>query len=242
MLYIILCDDDETILKEYRARLEALADKHDTEINITCFDNAEKMLFALEDAQYRADILYLDVQMPRLNGIDAAKKLRALGCRAQLIFLTNAREYVFESFDAAPLQYLLKGEVSDEKFEQVFLHAKSLAGQDAAELFDCERGAERRAVPIHNIVYFEVTKRIVTIHYDSEAFEFYSSMAELEKRLLKRNFVRTHRAFLVNAAHIRRLGQEILVLTDGSEVPLGRTYAKQVRETLSRFLSTGGVI
>ena len=66
-------------------------------------------------------------------------------------------------------------------------------------------------------------------------------MDELETRLLDKGFVRTHRAFLVSLARIRRMGQETLLLTSGEEVPLGRTHAKKVREVLSRFLSDGGL-
>ena len=240
MLHIVLCDDDPAIISRYKELLAQLAEKHRMEYKLSCFGNAEQLLFALDDIQFGVDILYLDVQMDRLNGIEAAKKLRSSGCRAQIIFLTNAREYVFESFDVSPLQYLLKGDTSIEKFEEVFLRAASLSRQESAELFDCERGAERMAIPIREITYFEVTKRIVTVHYDGGTFDFYSSMSELEGRLLPRGFVRTHRAFLVNLARIRRLGQEDILLTSGETVPLGRTHIKNVKDVLSRFLSTGG--
>jgi len=134
-----------------------------------------------------------------------------------------------------------QGGFTCEKFEQTFLKAVRLARRNTGELFRCERGAECRAIPLRDIVYFEVSKRIVTVHYDSGAFAFYSSMDELETRLLDKGFVRTHRAFLVSLARIRRMGQETLLLTSGEEVPLGRTHAKKVREVLSRFLSDGGL-
>ena len=115
MLHIVLCDDDPAIISRYKELLAQLAEKHRMEYKLSCFGNAEQLLFALDDIQFGVDILYLDVQMDRLNGIEAAKKLRSSGCRAQIIFLTNAREYVFESFDVSPLQYLLKGDTSIEK-------------------------------------------------------------------------------------------------------------------------------
>ena len=113
------------------------------------------------------------------------------------------------------------------------------AGRQRETLFVCERGAERRAIPFQEISYFEVTKRIVTVHYTGGSFAFYSSMGELEKRLPPGAFVRTHRAFFVSLAKIRRLDQESLGLTSGESLPLGRTYVKQVREQLSRYLSGG---
>lgn len=241
MLHVVLCDDDSEILDNYKSMLNELAKKHELELATRCFSSAEAMLFALED-NWHTDIIYLDVQMYAINGVEAAKRLRAMGNHAQIIFLTNSREYVFESFDAAPLQYLIKGGFSDEKFEQVFLKAVQLSSQNTGELFECVRGSERLAIPIRQIAYFEVTKRIITVHYDNGEYEFYSSMDELENRLLKKGFVRSHRAFLVNVSHIRRLGQEELELTGGERVPLGRTHVKQVKQELSRFLSSGGMI
>ena len=128
-MQILFCDDDPQILAQYAGRVERLAQRHRIEIRTACFPSAESLLFALEDSPGDADILYLDVQMERMSGIDAARRLREAGCRAQIIFLTQMREAVFESFDAAPLQYLVKGGFTCEKFEQTFLKAVRLARQ-----------------------------------------------------------------------------------------------------------------
>lgn len=226
------------MLEKYRAKVEALGVRHGIALSARCYPSAEALLFAMEDAPLDVDILYLDVQMKALGGIDAAKKLRAAGCLAQIIFLTNSRESVFDSFDAQPLQYFVKDAFSDEKFEEVFLRAAALCARREAEQLICERGALRQAIPLREIAYFEVIKRIVTVHYSGGTFDFYSSIDELEERLSAKGFVRAHRAFLVNVARIRRLTPESLLLTDGGEVPLGRTHAKRVRDGLSRFLSS----
>ena len=239
MLQVAICDDDRSALERYAAQLERLAAQEQLGMRLTTFPSGEALLFALEDLDWRLDVLYLDVQMPGLSGIETARRLRAMGCEAQILFLTNSREEVFESFDVRPLQYRLKGELSMEKFRTSFARAVQLCGRQRETLFVCERGAERRAIPFQEISYFEVTKRIVTVHYTGGSFAFYSSMGELEKRLPPGAFVRTHRAFFVSLAKIRRLDQESLGLTSGESLPLGRTYVKQVREQLSRYLSGG---
>ena len=134
----------------------------------------------------------------------------------------------------------LKGEYALEKFERVFLRGVELSQKRAVQVFHCERGSERRSFSLRDITYFEVTKRIVTLHYSKGIFEFYSSMEEVEAKLANKGFVRTHRSYLVNVGHIRRLGQEHLELTNGEQVPLGRTYVRQVKERLSHYL-TGGI-
>ena len=239
MLQVAICDDDRATLERYAVQLERLAVQEQLGMRLTTYPSGEALLFALEDLDWRLDIVYLDVQMPGLDGIETARRLRAAGCEAQILFLTNSRDEVFESFDVRPLQYLLKGGLTMEKFRTSFMRAVQLCGRQQEALFVCERGAERRAIPFGEITYFEVIKRIVTVHYAGGGFAFYSSMGELERRLPPGAFVRTHRAFLVALSKIRRLDQESLGLTNGVSLPLGRTYIKQVREQLSRYLSGG---
>lgn len=238
LLQVVLCDDDSQILDCFGEQIKQLARKHKQELKLSCYTSAQAMLFAAEDLLKDADIFYLDVQMKPIGGIDAARQLRALGySAAQLIFLTNAPEYVFDSFDVSPLQYLVKGSFTPEKFEQVFLRAMQLCQHKSSEQLLCERGSDRRAIPLHEISYFEVRKRIVTVYYDGGEFAFYSSIDELEQRLQGKGFVRPHRSFLVCVARIRRLGQDTLELTGGTQIPLGRTHAKNVKERLSSYLA-----
>lgn len=240
MLQVVLCDDDPQILSSCGSVLEALAKKNGHILKLFTYPNPQAMLFAVEDLLDNIDIFYLDVQMKPIGGIEAARRLRGMGYEGSIIFLTNAREAVFESFDVSPLQYLVKGEYALEKFERVFLRGVELSQKRAVQVFHCERGSERRSFSLRDITYFEVTKRIVTLHYSKGIFEFYSSMEEVEAKLANKGFVRTHRSYLVNVGHIRRLGQEYLELTNGEQVPLGRTYVRQVKERLSHYL-TGGI-
>lgn len=243
MLEVVLCDDDESVIAYCSTFLEKTAQKHGLSMRLRSFHSAVTCLFELDSAVCDVDIFFLDVQMPAMSGLDLAKKLRELGSGAQIVFLSNEPGFVFESFEVQPLYYLVKGKSDSQKFEQVFLRAAQLAKKHKTQTVLFERGSERCSIALDEIVYFEVIKRVVTVHYGKDqTFSFYAKLEDLAASYAGKGFIRIHRAFLVNAAHIRRLAPETIELVGGHSLPLGRTYAKHVRESLSSFLSSGEII
>lgn len=148
MVTIFLCDDDEAILGSYSNKLKNLAEKNGIEINLNFFKSGESLLFYLFESTEKADIIYMDIIMGDLNGIETAKKIREIGCRAEIIFLTETEDYVYDAYDISPVHYLLKIKTSEEKFEEVFLRAIKRTEKKAKEIFVCEYGGNIKVIPI----------------------------------------------------------------------------------------------
>ena len=108
MLQVAICDDDRAALERYAAQLERLAVQEQLGIRLTTFPSGEALLFALEDLDWRLDILYLDVQMPGLDGIETARRLRAADEGLQIVFVTGHADRVFDGYGVGALGYLLK--------------------------------------------------------------------------------------------------------------------------------------
>lgn len=238
MYTILLCDDNEETLNEYADLIKKIAQKNQTQVRISSFHSGEQLLFYLSDCPGQADIIYLDIVMNDLNGIETAKKLRDFGCQAEIVFLTTSDDYVFEAFDVTPVQYLLKAETSVKKFETVFLQALRKIQKKGDDVFLCESQGEQKVLSVKDISYLEVSKRIVTVHYNgSEKFSFYSSMEQMEQQLENRGFVRVHRSYLVNLTYVVMFRQSSIYLKTGMIIPLGVTYIKPVRQAFSDYIS-----
>lgn len=105
-------------------------------------------------------------------------------------------------------------------------------------MFLCEAQGMQKVLPVNNISYFEITKRIVTVHHSViEKFCFYSSMEHIENQLSGKGFVRVHRSYIVNLSYIAMFQQSSLSLKTGAVIPLGVTYIKQVRQAFSDYIS-----
>lgn len=237
MIQVYLCDDSQTTLHVYAELVGQIAAMHQFEVSLHTFSSGEALLFHLEERPNQADIIYLDILMEATNGIETARQLRKLGCKAEIIFLTSSEDFVFESFDIAPIYYLRKEFTSRSKFEQVFLRAISLVEKKETELFFFTSSAAKQCIPLNEISYFEVWKRVLMIHgFKGEVVEFYGRMEQVEEELADKGFLRIHRSYLVNITYIRQFMSQRVELKTGVSLPIGVTYAQSVKKAFSNYL------
>lgn len=237
MLKVFICDDDKDMLEHYSRLIFRVAKNNDLDVKISTYNNGEELVFNMLESKNLPDIIYLDVLMNEINGIETAKKLREMGCIAEIVFLTSSEDFVFESFDVKPMHYLLKEETSSEKFEETFLRAANIVKEKVGEKILVETGSEQIAIPLKSISYIEIFKRKVCIYYDKgKTVEYYSTMKILEKSLKEKDFIRVHRSYIVNLRHITRIQKEGVVLSDEKRIPVGITYYEKVKKAFKEYI------
>lgn len=233
---VFLCDDKKEELELYTKKLEELAKKYEQNLELKQFSSGEELLFYLEGTSQRADAIYLDINMPNYTGIRVAEKMQEAEFGGEIIFLTVSKQHFIPAFDVGAFNYIIKGETTDERFEEVFRKIMNLIDEKQTEYILLTGGGEHRKIELSSIHYFEIQRRIVTAHYKDKEFEFFSTMEKLENQLYNKGFVRVHRAYLVATAAIAVASYDNLKLRNGDEVPIGRTYQKQTQEYLKKNL------
>ena len=106
MITVFLCDDNEISLTRYHKKLTSIVEKTEEQIKISHFSSGESLIAYLEENPNEADIIFLDLLMGNLNGVEIAKKLRELVCISEIVFLTSSEDFVYDSFEASPLHYI----------------------------------------------------------------------------------------------------------------------------------------
>lgn len=226
--------DDEKVIRE---QIRELAEKYDPDSNVKTYETGEELL--AEGKKY--DVVFLDIQMEGLNGIDTARALRKKQEDTVLIFITGVKEYVFEAFDVSAFHYLLKP-VKEKKFAEVFERAKKKVKKEKKQrqetLFIKTRN---RSFTINkdNILYIENRGKKVEIHIGNEVIETYAAMKELEKQL-SGNFYRCHRGYLVNMAHISEYKNDSISLNNGEKVIMAKERYNEFLKEYMRYLRNGG--
>lgn len=236
MIKIGICDDKPEILEKYNRILYEIAEEERIVISVRAFHSGEQLLFELDEDTNEFDLLYLDIEMGELNGIETAKKMRNKGCKAILIFLTDNSSYVFKSFDVMPFQYILKSEITKDRFKDIFMKALKEKKHGDEELFACEFQDVKKVIPLNDICYFDVQNRIVTLHCMRDTFSFYAKLDKICEQLHNRWFVRIHRSFIVNLYYVDRITTKTILMVNGDEIPIGSTYLKTVKDLFSEFL------
>lgn len=238
VITIFLCDDDVEIRKKYSQLIRLIAQKNNHNVSITTFESAEEMLFVLDDIKVLPDIVYLDVQMKQMNGLDAAAKIRELGIHSEIIFLSNLKEYVFDSFDVMPSNYLLKYSVTQEQFELVMMKSIVRIKSLRKQLLVYEVKGLSYTLLLSDVVYIEVKKRIIEIKtFQNQIIEFYSTIDAIERQVKGSSLIRVQRSFIVNMSYIKTYGKSEIILTNGSVVPVGRTYQSAFENEFVNFIN-----
>ncbi len=238
MIRIALCDDNYKTVQNYAQLISSIADRHRIDIEMSCFYSGESLLFQYMDTPEKVDIIYLDILMGSTDGMETARILRENNCKAQIVFLTSVEDFVYEAFDVNAVHYLLKGDTSASKFENVFLKTVKLASKKADELFSFEFDGKTSVLQICDISFYEIHRRLVTVHYGNNSkAEFYASMEQLQIRLSEYNFVRAHRSYLVNLSYISVLQHQKLLLKTGDVIPIGVTYLQSLKQAFSEYIT-----
>lgn len=229
--------DDEEVIRE---QIGGFIKKRNPDFDISGFATGEGLLAAGKDF----DIIFLDIEMEGMGGIEAARTLRQSGADAVVLFITGIREYVFEAFDVSAFHYLLKP-IEEQKFMEVLVRAAEEAGkrkrQKERQIFIRTKN-QGYTLNLNSILYIESRGKKVEVHVTDmeDVIESYATMDELEEELGD-GFYRCHRGYLVNMAHIARYDSDSIFLSGGGKVYLTRKKHKEFVKAYMWYLQNGGV-
>lgn len=242
-MLVAICDDMEREREHCQKQIAALADKHNVNVEFSLYHSGEELLFHMQDARNLPEAIYLDMKMAGMTGVEVAKKLRDCDYSGEIIFYTVSKEYYSPAFDVGALHYIVKGETTTVKFEDIFLRAVKSVREKTTEYIMCAGAGEYRNVEIKKIRFFKVAKRIITVFYDQEEeFSFYSSIGKIELRLKDYGFVRVNRQYLVAIGRIRTISFKDILLDSGEVIPVGRSYYADLKRELAEYADIGQVV
>ncbi|MYM73026.1 response regulator [Duganella sp. FT134W] len=240
---IIIVDDEmlaRGVVREY------LSEHADVEIVAECANGFEAVKAITE---LSPDLVFLDIQMPKLDGFEVAE---LAGSKTRYIFATAFDQYAIKAFEFHALDYLLKP-FSQQRFDQALAHARTNlgAGGEAVERMVREAagrnkplgrvlirdGAKVHVINADKIEHVEAQDDYVQIRSEGKSYLKNQRMTELEGQLDPEQFLRIHRSYIVNIAHVERIEQATkdsysAILKDGSKLPISRTGYQKIKTVM----------
>jgi two-component system LytT family response regulator len=246
--------DDEPMARERLVSL--LAQQPDIDVVATCASGPETVTAI---RAHRPDLVFLDMQMPELDGLGVIDAVRAERMPS-VVFVTAYDEFALRAFEVHALDYLLKP-FGRERFEQTLARARQyLDGKRAGELASrllalvddvgpgrsrterllVKSGARVLFVEAAQVDWVEAEGNYVRLHAGGESHLVRDTMQAMERRLGSSCFVRVHRSRLVNLARVRELrllagGEYEIVLSSGAALGVGRLYREQLQERMRQL-------
>ncbi len=234
MIRCLAIDDEPLALRQLTAYLE----------KVPFFEVAGSCQSALEAIPFldgqEIDVLFIDINMPDLNGLDFVKSLQ----HPPLVVITTAyQEFALEGFKIEAIDYLLKpfgmGDVlrAADKVKRQYdlLHTASIAPVDKDDAIFLKTEYKVVRIPIHEIVYVEGMSEYLRIHLsgNNKPVTVLLSMKKMEERLSGSDFMRVHKSYVVNLRHVTEINRNRIVLDGEKEIPVGDSY----RDKLNSYIS-----
>ena len=244
---LAICDDEKRV-RDVIA--EAVRDVSQS-IEIEFYADARGILAPGFDA----DILFLDIQMPGVDGMKAARLMREAGKKTVIVFVTALEEQVFDAFDVGAFNYIvkpfgknrirevIKGAI--ERAEESRYIEKTLEEKEgenvSARSITVKTGGSNRRVILSEIAYAEIYDRRIVLHMnDRDNIEYYGRISELES-VAGKDFFRVHRAYLVNLGHVKSYDSRYVRVED-TDIPVARgKYQELIKAYLSYYTRREGL-
>jgi len=229
-LNFAICDDNTDQLTYLNELLIEWSSQTGLTINVATFQSAEEFLFEYEDRQF--DILLLDIEMPGMDGMTLARKIRQTDEGLQIIFVTGYDKYIGDGYDVAAFHYLIKP-LKKEKLFEVISKASQLIKRREKNIF-LTTNRQTIKVALHEIIYIEASHNYVDVHTTTDIHHVKMPLSAIED-LLDDSFLRTGRSFIVGLAFVKSISTTAVTLDDGTSIPLGRGLYKAANKAFINF-------
>ena len=213
MYKVAICDDDSLQVSNLETHISEYFDEINVQYEIDGYYKGDRMVNTMSGQIDNYHLIFLDIEMEGLNGIETAKLLRNIDKNFILIYVTSYEQYALESFEVSPFRYLIKP-VSIEKLREVL------------------------QISLDNIVclYSEFGRKIHLELVSGSDTSFYGRISAIEKELPPTHFVRVNSGTMINLNHIASFNRNDVTMINGSCIAISRSRKKVVRTAYSHFI------
>lgn len=232
IINVAICDDEKIQVELLDKYVKNWAVKNNKIAHIEFFNSAESFDFSW-GMNKKYGILLLDIQMPGLNGVELAKKIRKEDAFINIIFITAISDYIQEGYDVSAINYLIKPIKEEKLHECLDRAANKIHKEEKVILLDVV--GEIIKVNQDDIIYIEAFSHTIDVHTTKSKYITRKNIGTIEKELDENSFVRCHRSYIVGLKHIKRIGKTDIELDNGSIVPVSRRLYSKTNMAFIRY-------
>ena len=228
VMNIAICDDERNFAKMLKDYISEYAAIHDFTNHVELYFSPTQLLRA--DLS-KCDVVFLDIEMPGIDGIETARQLRQQYDELLLVFITGWIKYAPDGYRVNAFRYLLKKSLPEDLWLCLDeIQEKLFENTECISLRNKERELE---IPLKNIVYFEGTRQknvLVYLKHELTPIECYGKISEMDELLQEKGFLRIQKSFLVNMAYIEKIRNYKARLRNGTELKVSERQYQSVNQ------------
>lgn len=227
---VAIVEDDRESAQDLKRSLQKYQLEIRENMEVVCFYNG---LNFIEEYTADYDFVFMDIEMPLLNGMEAAKRLRERDAGVDIVFLTAMSQYAILGYDVGAAAFLVKPVSESDLYTKLQrIIDRRRRNKDVFLIF--LKDSQHIKIPCRDIVYVESSNHYCIFHTEGGEFRKLISLREVEKILSGKGFIRSSNSFLVNVAYVSGWGKD-KVIANGVEIPISRSMRKGFMDELTRL-------
>lgn len=232
---VLIAEDEAQYAANLKSYLEQFCDENHLECNIEIYSNGSELV---EHYVPKWDIVFLDIDMPGMDGISVAKSIRETDSTVGIMFVTNLAQYAIKGYEVQALDYILKP-VSYYALSMKLKRVIGMLTNNSKSILLNKDGAVYK-ININNIFYIEVVNHSIIYHTSDGQLQYTgnNSLTKISKELEDYGFVRCHNSYLINLRHVKGLIEDS-VQVSGELIPVSRNRKKDLMDALLAMVKKG---
>lgn len=234
MYYIAIVDDEIFTCADIEKILLKFSEKCQIPIEVEVFYSGEDFKKSIENGKYY-DILFLDIKLPDINGINIANIIRnnMHNEQMQIIYISSKTEYALDLFKTRPMDFLVKPFTHNEVIEE-FKQAKKLIDRESTN-FEFSFKNEYYKIPLNKIMYFQSEEHKILLYTEKDIFEFYDKLDNVIKEIQSDDFWKIHKSYLINHIFVIKYTYESVEMKNNIVLPISQVNRKEIRKKLLNY-------
>lgn len=233
MINVAIIEDEISAQKNLKDNLDKFSKENDFEFNICFFDNGYAFLGAYNN---QFDIIFLDIEMPGIDGMDVAKSIRKKDEKVALVFVTNLSQMAAEGYQVDALDFIIKPiKPASFNLKMKRIVSRSLSQVNTSILIN-DSNKETIVLNLKDIYYVETSGHYVIYHTTKGKIEEYGTLKQVEEKINhKKSFARCNRSYLVNLQYVEKIEKEFCII-NGDRLIISRPTYKEFIKALAEYI------
>ena len=231
MVEIAIVEDNSIEREKILECLNYYAQSERLDYSVSVYEDGLKFLGNYRDG---FDIVFMDIEMPEMNGMDTAKAMRSMGSSAILIFITHMAQYAISGYEVEALDFILKP-VNKYSFAMKMKRAVARTVKNKDEFISVKTRSEMRSIRIASIKYIDMDDGYVVYHTTDGVFMEYITMRDACAKINRDSFVYCNRSYLVNLKYVSAVSKNMVTVC-GEELIISRPKRKTFLAALSDYM------
>ncbi|MGL5378851.1 LytR/AlgR family response regulator transcription factor [Clostridium sp.] len=233
MIKIAICDDEDIFINKYMKIISNIKKNKNYGIEIFTFNSGEELLKYIFINKVKFDLVFLDIIMKEINGIETARKIKEIYELTEIVLLTSSKEYALDAYDVKVFNYIIKSSQQlESKINEAIKHCYSKIN----DYIIINNKSSIEKIEICKIVYIESNKRKLIITTTDSKHEIYEKLDNIYNKIENYGFIKTHKSYIINMNFIKRIDSKEVITTKEEVIPISRGNSSTVKEKFMKYL------